>query len=397
MSSAASVVAGVLLVVYGICVLAGLIGGINRFKPYQFKSEHRYLQLPFMAVDLAAFIVGLAVLVDDTDCTTLTILAWTLFGIVVLAQATIWKKEIVQQPKKYTSLSVSQKEGKWLINLNAAVCLLHTGSSFFMAPWIRLPLRCMDVTEWIAMTTWTTSQWVGLDGDQVDCGTEQCIVTQCTTSAGPGLRLETMTFLFHFGSALAHWYFYHQGETYIKGVQKNGNPIRWIEYAITAAIMIVVIMVSCGFTDVWVLLCSACLTAVTQSFGWLAEISVQDNTLTNYKFHIFAIGAFAALPPWIAIMWMFIKSALKSDEIPWFVPAIIFALFALFMCFAIIMWIRLKTTTDNQQKKEEANLTAEKRYVIASLVSKFLLAWLLWGGVFSREANDLQQAPLPPC
>ena len=385
---------GILLVAYTIAILVGLTGCIEKFRPYRLNTNNDavtlLLTLVFMMLDIAAFIIGFA----NIHCETLTSLAWIFVGIIFVVQLAAFTFNIVRKGD-YTTVANPDTltiQDKTLLTLNAAACLLHTGSSLFMAPWVRLPLRCMEVTEWIAVTTWTTSQWVGaVDGTQVDCSTEQCIVTQCTTRAGPGLGLESMTFAFHFGSALAHWYFYYQGNNYIQNVKEYGNPVRWIEYAITASLMIVVIMVSCGFTDVWVLLCSAALTAVTQAFGWLAEISVQNNTLKPYTLRIFGIGAFAALPPWIAIIWMFIKSALKSDEIPWFVPAIIFTLFVLFSCFAAIMWLRLTS------KEKDANITAEKRYVVASLVSKFLLAWLLWGGVFSREANDLQQAELPPC
>ena len=69
-----------------------------------------------------------------------------------------------------------------------------------------------------------------------------------------------------------------------------------MEYAITAALMIAVIM---GIVSVWELVFAAVLTAATQFFGWLCEMAVQvgNDNLFYLRWWFFLVGAALALPP----------------------------------------------------------------------------------------------------
>ena len=382
------------LLAYVTIVVLGLTSKIPFLRPYQFATDYLHWRLPCMALDCAALAVAVALLAQD-ECSNLNIFAAVLLGVIALLHTRVALNENMLARDRENNNAIWSDDEYNLLKLNALACLLHAGSSFFMAPWVRLTFRCMDVKEWTGKSTWSAVRWLTVDGTEGNCANNPCVVTSCVENAGHGVPLESLTFVFHFGSALAHLCFVLRGKTYIEDVKSNGNAYRWIEYAITAPVMIVVIMSSCGFTDVWLLTCAAMLTAITQAFGWLAE----KKECADFKYHLFGIGSLCALAPWVAIMRMFAESYDDSST-PWFVPAIIFALFALFFCFAVIMYLYL-SASQNLKKDDHTfevlRVTAERRYLLASLVSKFLLAWLLWFGAFTRSANDLQQAPNPSC
>lgn len=163
---------------------------------------------------------------------------------------------------------------KW----NFIAFLLHLGSSLFMAPWIR------GDPEWTVQATYVDIAWNSTDPDKKECGKDECTVQQCTHFVGGnGIPLESLVFAFHFGSALAHFGYWKYHEQYYAMVVRNGNPYRWLEYAITAAFMIVVIMVTVGIVALWELVDAAILTAATQFFGFICEYAVQQRPVGIYK------------------------------------------------------------------------------------------------------------------
>lgn len=268
-----------------------------------------------------------------------------------------------------------------------------------MAPFIR---EGTAYKEWTVHPTYVTTSWNNTVPGKTDCGKDECTVVQCTHLVGGiGVPLESFVFGFHAGSALAHLWYAVKSEQYYRTLLKHGNPLRWVEYAVTAALMIVVILVTMGIVAVWELVSAAVLTAATQFFGWLCEVSVQERpgqqsqTLYKYRWRFFWIGCFVALPPWIAIIVTYDDSRRNSDvPVPWFVTAIVIGLFIMFSSFAFVMVWRLR---DRGGTPSELNVRAEKLYIILSFVSKALLAWLLWAGAFRRESIQLKQAEPPPC
>ena len=298
-------------------------------------------------------------------------------------------------PKNFAAVVSEQaKLKRW----NFYAFLLHLGSSLFMAPFVRLPLQCMSYSEWTVQATYVTVGWNSTTPGKDDCGKDECTIQQCTHYVGgTGIPLESLVFGFHFGSALAHLGFV-LWPGYYDSVCRRGNPWRWLEYAVTASLMIVVIMVTVGIVALWELVSAAVLTAVTQFFGWLCEVLVQrrDDELYDYRKRIFWVGAFTALPPWVAIMFTYQDSVNNSKvSVPWFVTVIVIALAVMFGSFAMVMCWRLRD--NKEQRSEELNVKAEKAYIILSFISKALLAWLLWFGAFRRSSINLKQAPPAAC
>ena len=412
------------LLLHSALLLGGILlnrcrAGEPQYQVYHFKREfHKYVVL-YQAYDVLQLCAGLAV--ATTGCATTVWFGWV---VAVVGCLLCFRKFFTYLDRDGRRLVATEEapdtDKDVLARWNQRAFLLHAAPALFMLPLVRLPLRCMEVAEWKAMTTWTAVQWKSASNrTDAPCEQEPCTVTQCTKRVGAGVRLESATFAFHMGSALAHLW-YCLSPTYMDAIEQGGNVVRWLEYAVTAPVMIVVIMASSGFSDVWVLVCSAILTAVTQAFGWLCELSIQRMD-GKHRWHLFALGTCCALPPWIALLHMYrVNTSLEHASIPWYVTAIILSLFVLFSLFALVMFARLYV--HNRTAPWVAcsccarlfsrlgfdpfywpggsipqSIHAEKCYIILSFVSKATLAWLLWAGAFRRNAIGLEQQPLPSC
>ena len=429
-------VATVLLLHCAVVLLGVLWNTCKTHTFYIYTFEHGYdnAELWYKVYDAVQLCVGIGVL--TTSCDRTTWFAWSVATVGCFLSAYKFTylikttKDTYEETGQGTNTSMSKQDMLQRWNLYAFI--LHTASATFMAPFIRRPLRCMGYDEWLGAATWTTTKWVGENNNtNVNCATEPCKITRCTRKVGAGVPLESLTFGFHMGSALAHLFFVWHPD-YFTTVQRSGNPWRWVEYSITAPLMIVVIMSSSGFTDVWSLTSAACLTSITQAFGWLIEKHIsetrfnEDNDDENHVdicccklpvpdhlWKLFALGSCCAAPPWIALFTIWGVNINSHDaDVPWYVTAIIISLFLLFMSFAAVMVARIKAFKGTIQKSwlnriadwrsdsedfAHNNIEAEKCYIVLSFVSKLCLAWLLWAGAFRRSVNDLQQAPLPSC
>ena len=115
------------------------------------------------------------------------------------------------------------------------------------------------------------------------------------------LRIGPLVAAFLFISALAHaalaspwlrgWY--------ERNLARGINPARWIEYAASSSLMMVVIAMLVGIYDVASLICVFALNATMILFGWLMELHNQTTARTSWTAYWF--GCFAGIVPWIAV------------------------------------------------------------------------------------------------
>jgi len=188
------------------------------------------------------------------------------------------------------------------------------------------------------------------------------------------LRLGYLIAVFLFLSALAHllislpkingWY--------NKNISKGINPARWIEYAFSSSLMIVVISLLVGISDIATLIGFLFLNASMIFFGWMMELHNQTTEKTNWASFIF--GCIAGIGPWIGIA-VYLASPGTTDKAPAFVYWIFFSIFVFFNIFAINQYLQYKKVG-----KWSDYLYGERVYIILSLVAKSLLAWQVFGG-----------------
>jgi uncharacterized membrane protein YecN with MAPEG domain len=95
----------------------------------------------------------------------------------------------------------------------------------------------------------------------------------------------------------------------------NRNPIRWTEYALSAAIMRVQIAALSGVLDIHLLWCLFGLTASTMMFGLLFEQLNSDRRLNGMKIRwlSFVLGFVPHLFGWLVILCYFFTSLSVGD------------------------------------------------------------------------------------
>lgn len=162
-------------------------------------------------------------------------------------------------------------------------------------------------------------------------------------------------------------------DRYNKGLEKGINRFRWYEYALSSSLMIVLIAVLFGVYSIGALILIFGLNASMNLFGLLMEEINQYTKKTNWKPFIY--GSFAGVIPWVVVI-MYAFGNSNPAEVPWFVYAIFGSYFVFFNLFPLNMILQYK-----QVGKWKDYLYGERAYIILSLVSKTILAWLVFFGV----------------
>ncbi|MHA2029800.1 MAG: heliorhodopsin HeR, partial [Candidatus Kariarchaeaceae archaeon] len=165
---------------------------------------------------------------------------------------------------------------------------------------------------------------------------------------------------------------------YVKNLEKQFNPIRWIEYALSSSVMIVFIALLFGVWDFWSLFLIFMVNGLMNLFGYSMELQNQSTEKVDWTNYIF--GWIAGATPWIVITSYFINIQSVGGEVPWFVYWIFAVEVILFNCFAFNMFLQYKRVGPWKDY-----LYGERMYQILSLVAKTLLAWLVFAGVFQPE------------
>ncbi len=162
-------------------------------------------------------------------------------------------------------------------------------------------------------------------------------------------------------------------KTYEANLQKGINKARWIEYSISASVMMVAISMLVGVYDLGSLIAVFALVAVMNLCGLIMEVHNQTTTKTNWL--SYWVGCLAGIVPWILIALYFFFSAQEGSAPPTFVYWIFVSIFAFFNCFAINMVLQYKKVG-----KWKDYLYGERAYIILSLVAKSALAWQVFAG-----------------
>lgn len=163
---------------------------------------------------------------------------------------------------------------------------------------------------------------------------------------------------------------------YEANVARGINPARWWEYSISASLMIVLIAMLAGVSNVVALLALFGANAAMILFGLVQE---QVNVARDeVDWRPFIYGCIAGAVPWIAITAQLVVSTTDGDGIPGFVIAIFVTLFLLFNTFAVNMWLQYRG-----RGRWADPAFAERVYLILSLVAKSALAWQVYAGALA--------------
>jgi hypothetical protein len=179
-------------------------------------------------------------------------------------------------------------------------------------------------------------------------------------------------------SAVAHFFLGTIGyQKYVENLKKGMNPTRFYEYALSSSLMIVLIGMLAGVWDLGAIILAFGINAMMNLFGIMMELHNQRTQKTNWIAYIY--GCIAGIFPWIVIFVYFLGSVNSGDaKPPAFVYAIIPTLFVFFNIFAINMVLQYKKVG-----RWKDYLFGERVYIILSLTSKSILAWLIFAGTLA--------------
>jgi hypothetical protein len=189
------------------------------------------------------------------------------------------------------------------------------------------------------------------------------------------LPIGPMVAAFLFLSAAAHFLISAPGVFgwYARNLVKGINHARWMEYSLSASLMIVVIAMLVGIYDIASLILIFAVNATMILFGWLMELFNQRTEKTNWVPYWF--GVIAGAIPWVAIAIYLVGSGNEAGGPPGFVYAIYFTIFLFFNSFAVNMVLQYKKVG-----RWRDYLYGERAYIILSLVAKSALAWQVFAG-----------------
>ena len=189
------------------------------------------------------------------------------------------------------------------------------------------------------------------------------------------LRLAPLVASFLFLSALAHALVASPRiyEWYTRNLSKGINYARWIEYAASASVMIVVIAMLVGIYDIASLILIFALNATMILFGLMMELHNQTTQRTNWT--SFWFGTFAGKVPWIVIFLYLIGSGNGEGGPPGFVYGIFVSIFLFFNVFALNMVLQYRKIGPWRDY-----IFGERMYVLLSLLAKSVLAWQVFVG-----------------
>jgi hypothetical protein len=216
-------------------------------------------------------------------------------------------------------------------------------------------------------------------------------------------------------TALFHLLVY-RGRKYEANVENNRNPLRWLEYGLTATTMVVIVALSFGLREFNTLLALAAIIVQLMALGFATEVISEP----RYKWIAHAAGwvSYAVLwgvllnhvllvvnrigearrqvrgaqatppPPALVPAPSDLKSELDSslaelELLVWLASSAILVFFSVFGVIQFIQLLYLRTKQPEQAKK--IGRRTEFAYVGSSLASKAVLIGVLFWGWFGRS------------
>jgi hypothetical protein len=182
---------------------------------------------------------------------------------------------------------------------------------------------------------------------------------------------------FLFLSAIFHWLIGTVWQDrYRDQLSRGQNQLRWIEYSLSASVMIVLIAMLTGVSDIAALIALFGVNAGMIFFGAVQERYERPGG----SLWPFWLGCVLGTIPWLAIG-LYLASPGTAASPPGFVYGIFFSLFAFFNSFALVQWLQYRA-----RGRWADYLAGERTYIVLSLLAKSALAWQVFAGTLVPPA-----------
>ena len=235
-------------------------------------------------------------------------------------------------------------------------------------------------------------------------------------------------------SAKDAWFRMNYG-VYKEWLRKGVQPLRFVEYSISSTLMVLIIALLNGATDLWLLLLLAVANWSTMMFGLYheqllrARMDAPDGSttfLTAVSAHVAGWVPFVAV--WAMLLGQFEWTLDAIKGIPAVIkviPPVLLSMFTLFGVNQVLATVYLRPQggagSDGEAPPESAMavpkapdgsqppvpsamavvrrqrwsyMHSEVAYTVLSLTAKSLLAWMLLGGTLNQDPSKLVAASL---
>lgn len=158
--------------------------------------------------------------------------------------------------------------------------------------------------------------------------------------------------------------------TYELDLRRGINRFRWVEYSLSATLMVILISFYSGITGVTTIIAIAGANVAMILFGWVQELMNPPGRARTTMLP-FWFGTIVGLAPWVAI----VVNVVGSETVPGFVYGIVVAQFVFFFSFGLNQWLQYR-----EIGRWSEYVFGEKAYLVLSLVAKTVLAWQIFAG-----------------
>ena len=160
-------------------------------------------------------------------------------------------------------------------------------------------------------------------------------------------------------------------ETYERDLRRGINRFRWVEYSVSATLMIILISFYSGTTSINAVIADRRRQRRDDPLRLAPGADESARAKRRPRCCPFWFGTVVGLAPWISIAF----NIASSETVPGFVYGIVFAQGVFFFSFGLNQWLQYRGVgrwTDYAY--------GEKAYLVLSLVAKSVLAWQIFGG-----------------
>jgi hypothetical protein len=160
---------------------------------------------------------------------------------------------------------------------------------------------------------------------------------------------------------------------YRRNLAMGINYARWWEYSVSASVMIVLIAIVTGVSDIGAVIAIFGVNAAMILFGLVMERINPDRERVDWWPFVF--GCVAGVVPWMVIAYQVYRAETRSNDggVPGFVYGILISLFVLFNSFAVNMVLQYK-----RAGRWRDYVFGEWVYIALSALAKTALAWQIF-------------------
>lgn len=173
---------------------------------------------------------------------------------------------------------------------------------------------------------------------------------------------------------------YYLSESYRNSVvETKTNPLRWIEYSLSAGLMTFILGDLSGVLELRSLLGLVLSNMALQYIGWEIEFRKANGATKRELIGLTIIGWLIFMSIWLQVIMSFVTVVTWDSNVkaPVIIYAIMSSLFGLFCSFGANQILYIADKISFQQY--------EMGYVVLSLAAKSVLAWEFLGGITSGK------------